>query len=158
MKKVFPILFLLPLLSACSTLMPYDSEFTCPGSFHGKCISLQGAYEESVNGLDGKPAVDKKGVPKVTASVKLDASRDVDGLDNQEIVAHTSYKESLFKRLDGLIKDPTTPMVAPPQVMRILLLPYKGEGNELYSPRYVYFFVDDPKWVIGDSVEASEED
>jgi conjugal transfer pilus assembly protein TraV len=33
--------------------------------------------------------------------------------------------------------------------MRVLLLPYKGEGGELFMPRYVYFMADDPRWIMG---------
>ena len=66
--------------------------------------------------------------------------------------AEVSYKQSLFKKFDGLLREPTTPVVAAPQVMRVLLLPYKGAGNDLYMMRFVYFFVDEPRWVLGDSI------
>jgi len=42
--------------------------------------------------------------------------------------------------------------------MRVLLLPYKGEGNELFMLRHVYFFVDEPRWVLGDSLLAIDEE
>jgi len=81
-----------------------------------------------------------------------------DGLASGEESAHVSYKQSLFKRFDDLLQEPATPVVAPPQVMRVLLLPYKGDGNELYMLRHVYFFVDEPRWVLGDSLIALEEE
>jgi len=59
------------------------------------------------------------------------------------------YQEEVYRKLTGLLRDPVTPLVAPPRVMRVLLLPYKGDGGELFMPRYVYFMADDPRWIMG---------
>jgi len=145
----FVSLLLLSAISAgCSTLGVYESEFSCPQTYNGRCISLQGAYDLALEGKDNPPK----------EAAKQEEQKELAPLPNPEEAAHTSYKESLYKRFDGLLKEPSTPMVAPPQVMRVLLLPYKGEGNELFMLRYVYFFVDEPRWVLGDSLIDNEEE
>ena len=35
------------LLSGCAVFNPYASDFTCPGSAKGKCVSVNAAYKES---------------------------------------------------------------------------------------------------------------
>lgn len=145
---------LLVVVSGCSTLAGYSDQFSCPQTYNGRCVSLQGAYDLAVNGKDDAafdPVEIEKNGGKVPPQSELTPGR-------TEEAAHSMYKESLFNRFTGLINEPVTPMVAPPQVMRVLLLPYKGEGNELYMLRHVYFFVDEPKWVLGDSVLALEEE
>ena len=56
-----------------------------------------------------------------------------------------------------MLKEPNTPLLAPPKVMRICILPYRGDQNELYMMRYVYLLVDEPKWVVGDYLVDGEE-
>jgi len=77
---------------------------------------------------------------------------------NLEERNYNQYRSSLFDKFNGLLKEPKTPIVAPPKVMRVLLLPYTGQENEFYMLRYVYFFVDKPRWILGDSVTADGED
>jgi conjugal transfer pilus assembly protein TraV len=150
------------LTSGCSTIGVYDSEFSCPKAYNGRCISVSGAYDLAKKGHDDPEhdPDDDRGKKKesVQSRKKQVETEQAEAVAVAEESAHTSYKESLYRRFDGLLKEPDTPMVAPPQVMRILLLPYKGEGNELFMPRYVYMFVDEPRWVLGDSLVAIEED
>ena len=58
-----------------------------------------------------------------------------------------AYQEGVYKKLAGLLEEPKTPLIAPPKVMRVLLLPYKND-RDLYMYRYVYFVVDDFRWVL----------
>ena len=156
------ILFVTASFSAgCSILGVYDNEFKCPATYNGRCISMQGAYDLAKKGQDSAEfdpdaqAERKDGCGKDGSSC---GGKVLTPVVTPENTAHTSYKESLFKKFDGLLKEPTTPVVAPPQVMRVLLLPYRSDGNELFMLRYVYFFVDEPRWVLGDSVVDNEED
>ena len=71
--------------------------------------------------------------------VKSGKTKENDALGSQD--KKNDYQEALYKELAGLLKEPITPVVAPPKVMRVLLLPYKGDANELYMLRYIYFFV-----------------
>jgi conjugal transfer pilus assembly protein TraV len=124
-------------LCGCSTLLnPYQSGFNCPETENGKCVSVQTAYRESLNPLvksEGESCLDcGKSTPEEMA-----ASPEEKG-----------YRAALLNRITGLLKEPETPMVAPPRVMRVLLLPYKGDGGELFMPRYAYLFVDSPTWIL----------
>ena len=123
-------------LAACYTagnaINPYKSNFNCPYKESGKCISMTAAYDESRQGAAaGRPGI-----------VQGAADR-----PESPTTARTAYQESVYKKLAGLIEEPKTPLIAPPKVMRVLLLPYKND-RDLYMYRYAYFVVDDFRWVL----------
>jgi conjugal transfer pilus assembly protein TraV len=145
MEKVFSWFLASVTLCGCSAVLnPYQSSFNCPETDKGACVSVQQAYGDSLNPLV-KPengagegecrecGKDKPGNP---------------GTGNGE----TQYRGALFRRLSGLLNEPETPLVAPPQVMRVLLLPYRGDGGELFMPRYAYFFLQRPQWILDGSL------
>ena len=141
MRRLVLLFVLAILLTGCaSVLNPYESDFQCPDTDRGKCVSVQDAYGESMKKNYSKENKDE---------VKSEKPKEGDALESQD-KKNNDYREALYKELAGLLKEPLTPMVAPPKVMRVLLLPYKGDSNELYMIRYVYFFVDGPKWILGD--------
>ena len=119
------------LLVSCSTvgntINPYKSNFNCPYKESGRCISMTGAYDESRQDKS-QPMDPAKGAVLPTNGEK-------------------AYQESVYKKLSGLLEEPKTPLIAPPKVMRVLLLPYKNE-RDLYMYRYAYFVVDDFRWVL----------
>lgn len=134
-----PIVFLCLLLGTGCT--PYASKFACPNTYNGRCVPVMDAYNAALTGNDGPPAAETPDAKPI--SVKKEAA--------------TGYKAALYQRLEGLLKEPSPPMVAPPQIMRILFLPYKGPENELYMPRYVYFIVDESKWLMGEATATPED-
>ena len=140
MRRVLYLLTFAVLLGGCSVLNPYRSEFTCPQKENGKCVGVDNAYYESLTKTKDKrenhESVKKDGPVKAP----------VNGTGQR---SELLYQEEVFRKLTGLLKEPVTPLVAPPKVMRVLLLPYKGEGGELFMPRYVYFMADDPRWIMG---------
>jgi conjugal transfer pilus assembly protein TraV len=115
---------LLLMLSGC--LNPYAGDFNCPETDNGKCVSVENAYHES-----------KGSVPDLLRQ---------SGTDN--------YHEALYGRMAGLLKEPETPMVVPPKVMRVLMLPYEGKNEELYLSRYAYLFTDRPRWILADPLQT----
>ncbi len=121
---------LLALLAACNTvgntINPYKSNFNCPYKESGRCISMTGAYDESRG---------QKMQPMDPANSLIPTS------------GERAYQESVYKKLAGLLDEPKTPLIAPPKVMRVLLLPYKND-RDLYMYRYAYFVVDDFRWVL----------
>lgn len=138
MRRLVLLIFLTTFLVGCaSVLNPYKSDFQCPETDKGKCVSVQDAYIESIQKNYNKDEV------KSERLKEGDEPRPQDKKNND-------YHESLYRELSGLLKEPLTPMVAPPKVIRVLLLPYKGDANELYMIRYIYFFVDEPRWILGD--------
>ena len=113
---------------------PYSSDFTCPKTDNGQCVSVADAYNEALrpnahdmNNGDGQPQ------PGQTAGQNDD-----------------SWQRAMQNKFTSLLREPNTPLVAQPSVMRVLMLPYKGDQNELYMMRFVYLFIDEPRWVMGD--------
>ncbi len=119
------------LLTACNTvgntINPYKSNFNCPYKESGRCISMTGAYDESRA---------EKIQPMDQAKAALTPTN-----------GEKAYQEGVYKKLAGLLDEPKTPLIAPPKVMRVLLLPYKND-RDLYMYRYAYFVVDDFRWVL----------
>ena len=120
------------LLVSCSTvgntINPYRSNFNCPYKESGRCISMTGAYEESSR----QRQIAANGPGPGGSLPQTDEN---------------AYQEGVYKKLAGLLEEPKTPLIAPPKVMRVLLLPYKND-RDLYMYRYVYFVVDDFRWVL----------
>ena len=152
-------------MSGCALLNPYESSFSCPESSKGKCVSVQTAYSESATGpLPAKEAQSDRTAEECTsenstAGACSDAKKE--GTLNpvsKENGTYNRYRTALFDKFSGLLKEPVTPVVAPPKTMRVLLLPYTGQDNEFYMLRYVYFFVDEPRWLLGDTVSSGEEE
>lgn len=161
---------------------PYQSEFSCPDTFKGKCASVREVYLEDAAG-SSKDKADNASVKPLCTSTTSDmeggglvttcsdpvpvdpgisaagnASLATTAAGNTEERNYNQYRSALYDKFSGLLKEPQTPVVAPPKVMRMLLLPYTGQDNEFYMLRYVYFFVDKPRWILGDSVTANGED
>ena len=124
---VLSIVFLASCSTVGNTINPYKSNFHCPYKESGKCITMTGAYDESRQEL-AQPAGPGKAAISPTNGEK-------------------AYQEGVYRKLAGLLEEPKTPLIAPPKVMRVLLLPYKNDRN-LYMYRYVYFVVDDFRWVL----------
>jgi len=133
------------LLSGCGGKIfnPYEDSFSCPEISDGKCISMPNAYEESINGPKKQPTGDKKGKNGngEQATVTPDIFKDRTSTESQ-------YKEMKFAKMKALIGESPTPIVVPPDVVRILILPYTGDENEMFSYRYLYFFATKPSWIM----------
>jgi conjugal transfer pilus assembly protein TraV len=130
------LFFSLALWGCAGWINPYASDFSCPKTEDGKCVSVSAAYEESL---------------------KKDPRSGGGGSADRSGSGISAYEQEMFKKLAGMIKEPTAPLVKPPTVMRGLVLYYLGDENELYSYRYVYFFVDRPTFVLGDYLNADME-
>lgn len=124
MKRLLLSALLIATLSGC--LNPYAGDFNCPKTDNGKCVSVEDAYYESKNGFIGTPGQ----------------------------TSSDDYQEALYSRMVGLLKQPETPLVAPPKVMRVLMLPYEGKDEELYLYRYAYIFTDRPRWILSDPLKT----
>ena len=181
MKKSLYSIVAAGFLCGCSMINPYQSEFSCPDTFKGKCASVREVYMEDATGPKEKTDKtaekqrctstysDAEGGGMVTACsdplpadtgsiAAVNASISTSAAGNPEERNYNQYRSALYDKFSGLLKEPQTPVVAPPKVMRVLLLPYTGQENEFYMLRYVYFFVDKPRWILGDTVTADGED
>jgi conjugal transfer pilus assembly protein TraV len=149
MKRVLYLLTFAFLLGGCSVLNPYKSEFTCPQKENGKCVGVDSAYYESLT-----KTKDKIENPESLKKDNSDKAKTKVGGQKSENL----YQEEVYRKLTGLLREPVTPLVVPPRVMRVLLLPYKGDGGELFMPRYVYFMADDPQWIMGSYLQEGAAD
>jgi len=158
--------------ASCATFInPYNEDFSCPKTYNGKCVSIAEAYDESVEGVEPEkeepePApcecwgdeIDCDCAPVKKKEETVEAADRQQKQNSSPGSAEDSYRESLYGKLSRLIKEPVTPMVAPPKVLRVLLLPYEGSDNALYMYRYVYFFVDEPRWVLDEAAPTLEDE
>ena len=160
------ILIILALcFSGCSAIVsPYNAEFQCPETDKGKCVSVQAAYKESIDNPlvkadpeKSKPPCEacggneRKG-PKQSEELQLDTIPKSDAYKSGN--PKHQYQDALYRKLASLIGQPSTPVVVPPDVVRVLILSYTGSENDLFSYRYVYFFATEPSWIISTAKEA----
>ena len=157
-SKIIFMGLLVVTLSGCSTLVsPYSSTFQCPETDKGKCVSVQTAYRESIDnplvkeGNKIKPPCETCGEKE--GKKKEDPPETIPGVSASTDTKY-QYQDVLYKKLASLIRQPSTPIVVPPDVVRVLILSYTGSDNELFSYRYVYFFATDPKWIISTGKEV----
>lgn len=146
---------LLPGCTAMGSLMsPYSEKFSCKNDDHGQCIHPEQAYADAVAGVSSKSD------PRVTNDRALlkDKADQSSSRKNRRATpgAFSSYRDSVYHELKGLLEAPVTPMLKPARTVRTLILPYadRQRPDRLYMPRYVYSIVDKPVWVVGGTLVA----
>ena len=130
--------FMLPaiaamILSACAplqeTINPYEENFKCKAKDDaGECIDTPTAYK-------------KARYPESTNNTAPDHEAKDEILNNR------------YKILGELLQEEKKPLLQPAKILRVLLLPYKGENEELFMSRYVYLKIEDSQWILTDLVE-----
>lgn len=116
------------LLPACTTMKdavnPYDEDFKCKASDEtGKCIDTTSAYKEARYPMP-------QDTPLSVSEAETEANR--------------------YRMLTELLPEEKKPILQPPKILRVLLLPYKGENQELFMTRYVYVKIEDSDWILSD--------
>ncbi len=151
MKRINPMIVILAAFMSFEGcfLNPYKSDFQCPKTETGECVSVQSAYDKSVDdgrnkneGSSMKDLMNDAGNPKAPQPKKSTI-----GL----------YQDALYSKMAGLLSDPVTPMIAPPNVLRVLIFPYRGDGNRLFMPRFAYIMLEDPQWILDEMKAAGAE-
>lgn len=161
------IMFTLP---SCSKIfMPYENDFACKNTDHGKCIHPEEAYNESVARSGGAadfsalPAENaaQAGLPggsdAVVSQVRRVRSKDdpvrfaVGQPLPESHTPYTSYQTAVYKQITGMLEAPTPPVMQAATQVRTLILPYadRNRPDRLYMPRFVYSVVSGPRWVLG---------
>jgi conjugal transfer pilus assembly protein TraV len=185
MKLQYVILpLLLPvLLSGCGGLgkvvNPYEENFKCrTRDDAGKCIDTPSAYKEArfpdADDTTETTCSDGQGNKTPCPGATKDPNTlctDIEGNsipcspDESKItvirVSKTNINQltaqnSRYKALTELLEEPDKPMLEPPKIMRVLMLPYKGESDELFMTRYVYLKLKDSQWVLTDISEKAK--
>ena len=121
------------LFQACAplqeTVNPYNENFKCRARDDaGECIDTPTAYKKARYSAPGDEVEPATGI-------------------TQEI------QDNRYRLVAGLLKEEKKPLLQPPKILRVLLLPYKGEDGELFMSRYVYVKIEDSKWILTDLSE-----
>jgi conjugal transfer pilus assembly protein TraV len=139
-------------LGACSTFVPYESDFACKNNDHGRCIHPDAAYAEATTATaEGAVRAGDNGARSDDAAGRR-ARRDKDRGSLVEASAYAGYQDAVYAQLASLVDAPVTPMLAPAKTIRTLIMPYADEraADRLYMPRYVYSVLEGPRFVLGD--------
>lgn len=125
-------LLVLLLLAGCGPVLnPYNEDFKCRAKDDtGECIDTPTAYQKARH-----------------PEIELEIPQDAAGIAQQEL------QDDRYKIVAELLQEETKPLLQPPKILRVLLLPYKGEGEELFMSRYVYLKIEDSQWVLTDLAE-----
>jgi conjugal transfer pilus assembly protein TraV len=163
-------------LAGCKTLVPYESTFMCEKSRDfGRCMDVQQAYEDALGAAPANPAQLQpgakepefryKGANAAKPTKRSGAQPALGGAGSQEprllrttltLSPEELYRDREYRELAGLIEQPVTPVVKPPKVLRTLIVSYTA-GESLYMPRYVYYFADEARFVLGDYLSPKDE-
>lgn len=120
--RYFLCLFPLLINGCGAVLNPYYENFNCQAPEDtGHCVDTPSAYDEAV------------GVNQLVKGEAANTEKQID--------------EARFERLAQLLKEPQTPMIVPPRILRVLILPYRG-NDDLYMARYAYLQVESARWVL----------
>ncbi len=147
------VLLIAVLLNGCS-VFPYEEHFACEArDNYGRCTSVDGAYKQALTGEPQGPKIKRSGAEDDFGAVPVEG--EAKGGEKYE----GAYRRALYHKLRNMIEEPATPMVKPAHVVRTLILTYKteGKGTPLFMPRYVFFFGDDPTWVLGEQESRKQE-
>ena len=133
MRRILACLTVLALVSGCAgvkdAVNPYEENFRCKAKdSDGKCLDTPTAYKEA----------------RLPGGQLSEATPNTSQIEAQN---------SRYKALTDLLEAPETPVLNPPKILRVLLLPYKGENNELFMTRYAYLEIEPSQWVL---TEVSE--
>lgn len=142
--KLLMVLMMSLLTGGCAVLNPYESEFKCPPTYAGRCISVQDAYTE-----DRKQELDALRT-QIAIQAQAGGGGEVQGAA-EALPEAKSYRAALYDRMASMLQEPQTPVVLPPKAMRVLFATYRGLDNELIFQHYNYFFVQEPQWVLGET-------
>ncbi|NVM20471.1 MAG: TraV family lipoprotein [Desulfobacterales bacterium] len=153
-RYLYALFAMLLFTTGCASVFnPYDSEFQCPDTDKGRCVGIPTAYEISVSGDDpgnaGGSKSERPGGSDNLAKTAPPAS------NSEAATADIKYDylNKKYEKMAALIGKPATPLVVPPDVVRVLILSYTGSDNNLFGYRYVYFFASKPRWIMSSGKE-----
>ena len=153
-RYLYALLAMLFFTTGCASVFnPYDSEFQCPDTDKGRCVSIPKAYEMSVS-VDGPGNTNGGESKSPEAGGKL--TKTAPQTSNSEEATpdiRYDYLNKKYEKMAALIGKPATPIVVPPDVVRVLILSYTGNDNNLFGYRYVYFFATEPGWIMSSGKE-----
>ena len=165
------IVVIMGLLSGCSIVNPYESESLCGRTDYGRCMNLRQAYAESMQESDKGKGEEKtaSGYVKKEYLYKKGGGRLLDHGSRKRLIYRyipvkivkkketekEKYRKEKYRTLRELISKTEKPLVAPPKILKVLILPYStGERSDtLNMQRVVFLKVEDSRWIF-DPVEV----
>ena len=140
------------LMSGCALFNPYDSEFKCSATDdYGRCVDVDEAYADALAGRKVQRRLrDRKSSADDDQTVADQTAREA-----QQAASYSAYKDAEYREMRKLLDQPVTPLVKPPKVLRTLITAYPSNERTLYTPRYVFYFADEGKFVLGDYLNAA---
>ncbi|MBU1171341.1 MAG: TraV family lipoprotein [Proteobacteria bacterium] len=158
MKNIVIIFSVIFLVSGCTSVWnPYESEFRCTGQGNeGRCTSTMGAYNESLGVV---PMGDRECDDCCEPSKKKDHQKDkkqFSPTENKHLSPEQVYNKNRYDLMTQMVREEKPPVVIPPEVVRVLILPYKGADNRMYGFRFSYFFATEPQWQFAIGKEGDE--
>ena len=126
MKTIYVGLLILTVVAGCAPVKnavnPYEENFRCRArDSEGQCVDTPTAYRQA---RVPDPATG------TTSAVQDEAQGE------------------RYRAISDLLAAPETPLLNPPKILRVLLLPYRGEANELFMSRYAYLEIEPAEWVL----------
>ena len=126
MKTIYVGLLILTVMAGCAPVKnavnPYEENFRCRAKdSEGQCVDTPTAYRQA---RVPDPATE------TTSAVQDEAQGE------------------RYRAISELLEAPETPLLNPPKILRVLLLPYRGEANELFMSRYAYLEIEPAEWVL----------
>ena len=126
MKTIYVGLLILTVMAGCAPVKnavnPYEENFRCRArDSEGQCVDTPTAYRQA---RVPDPATE------TTSAVQDEA------------------QSERYRAISDLLAAPETPLLNPPKILRVLLLPYRGEANELFMSRYAYLEIEPAEWVL----------
>ena len=126
MKGMCIGLLAMVVLSGCgpvkNAVNPYEENFRCRAKdSEGQCVDTPTAYRQA---------------------------RVPDPATGTTNAVQDKAQGERYRAISDLLEAPETPLLNPPKILRVLLLPYRGEANELFMSRYAYLEIEPAEWVL----------
>ena len=126
MKTIYVGLLILTVVAGCAPVKnaanPHEAYVRCRArDAEGQCVDTPTAYRQA---RVPDPATE------TTSAVQDEAQGE------------------RYRAISDLLAAPETPLLNPPKILRVLLLPYRGEANELFMSRYAYLEIEPAEWVL----------
>ena len=150
------------LLGGCAALDPYDNQVYCRATDQpGRCMDVIEAYRQAViDGYKRHPTEEPDPAPPAADAAVPAPNPQFNPTDPTAptlpaaagtLSPREAYLRARDARLAELLEDPVTPVLAPPKLLRVLILPYTTRQNgveELHMARYTYIKVEESRFVL----------
>ncbi len=155
MKKTayLPLIAMLCMLSACSSLNIGKSEYSCSGIPKGvRCMSAREVYEAMHRG-DLSMSV-KHAAPSSSRQTDKKACTDCPTPPFLQVMTEISQAEktAITQALNTFQPIQPTALRTPSQIMRIWFAPWEDTQGDLIDTGYLYTEIEPRRWVMGKSM------